>query len=95
MDEIDGVIRLRDGRRTGLLIAGVRDGYPVLHCHGFPSSRLEVRLLASAAVEAGVRLIGIDRPGIGRSDPRSGFAVGDWAGDFREFADQLGSHPLL
>ena len=61
LDEIDGVIRLRYGRRTGLLIAGVRDGYPVLHCHGFLSSRLDVRLLKSAAAEAGAGWIGIDR----------------------------------
>ena len=95
MDEIDEVIRLRDGRRTGLLIAGVRDGYPVLHCHGFLSSRLDVRLLKSARSGGGRRMDRDRSRGIGRSAPRSGFAVSDWPGDFREFADQLGSHPLL
>jgi len=83
-------LRLRDGRALGYLEVGKRDGSPVLHCHGDPSSRLEVLLLAEQAASLGVRLIGLDRPGIGRSDAKPGFRMLDWPHDVAEAADQLG-----
>jgi pimeloyl-ACP methyl ester carboxylesterase len=86
----DFTIRLRDGRTVGLASVGPSDGFPILHCHGSGSSRLEVQLFADAAAEQGVRLIGLDRPGIGRSDPKTGYHLLDWAADVVEVADQLG-----
>jgi pimeloyl-ACP methyl ester carboxylesterase len=83
-------LQLRDGRALGYLEVGQRDGAPVLHCHGDPSSRLEVLLLAEQAASLGVRLIGVDRPGIGRSDAKPGFGLLDWPDDVAEVADQLG-----
>jgi len=83
-------LRLRDGRALGYLEVGARDGSPVLHCHGDPSSRLEALLLAEQAASLGIRLIGLDRPGIGRSDPKQGFRMLDWFDDMAEAADQLG-----
>jgi pimeloyl-ACP methyl ester carboxylesterase len=65
-------------------------GRPLIHCHGNPSSRLETLLLADQAVIQGVRLIGLDRPGIGRSDPKPGFQLRDWPDDVAEAATQLG-----
>jgi pimeloyl-ACP methyl ester carboxylesterase len=38
----------------------------------------------------GVRLIGLDRPGIGRSTAKSGARILDWPDDVAEVADQLG-----
>jgi pimeloyl-ACP methyl ester carboxylesterase len=49
-----------------------------------------VKLFAAAAAEQGVRLIGLDRPGIGRSDPMPGYHLLDWSADVLEVADQLG-----
>jgi pimeloyl-ACP methyl ester carboxylesterase len=83
-------LQLRDGRALGYLEVGQRDGAPLLHCHGDPSSRLEVLLLAEQAASCGVRLIGLDRPGIGRSDAKPSFGLLDWPDDVAEVADQLG-----
>lgn len=85
-----GTLRLRDGRALGYLEVGQRDGAPLFHCHGDPSSRLEVLLLAEQAASLGVRLIGLDRPGMGRSDPKPGFGLLDWPDDVADVADQLG-----
>ncbi len=86
----DFTLRLRDGRTMGVASVGKSDGFPIFHCHGSGSSRLEVNLLAEAATAQGVRLIGLDRPGIGRSDPKAGYRLLDWPDDVGEVADQLG-----
>jgi len=86
----DFSIRLRDGRSMGVASVGRDDGFPIIHCHGSGSSRLEVNLLAEQASEVGVRLIGLDRPGIGLSDPKIGYRLLDWPDDVVEVADQLG-----
>lgn len=86
----DFTIRLRDGRSMGIASVGRDDGFPIIHCHGSGSSRLEVKLLAAQASEEGVRLIGLDRPGIGRSDPKHGYRLLDWPDDVVEVADHLG-----
>jgi len=81
---------LSDGRRVGCLEVGKPDGFPVFHFHGNGSSRWEVMLLADPAASAGVRLIGMDRPGIGNSDPAPGRALTDWPHDVAQVADRLG-----
>ncbi len=86
----DFTLLLRDGRTVGIASAGKSNGFPIIHCHGSGSSRLEVNLLAAAASEAGVRLIGLDRPGIGRSDRAAGYRLLDWPDDVVEVAHQLG-----
>ena len=86
----DSTIRLRDGRRFQYMEVGKIDGYPIFHFHGNGTSRLEVLAVQSAAESLGVRLIGLDRPGIGRSDARPGYRLLDWPDDVVEVADQLG-----
>jgi pimeloyl-ACP methyl ester carboxylesterase len=86
----DFTVRLRDGRSLGIVSVGRDDGFPIIHCHGSRSSRLEVELLAAQAREEGVRLLGLDRPGIGRSDPKPGSRLLDWPDDVVEVADRLG-----
>jgi pimeloyl-ACP methyl ester carboxylesterase len=49
-----------------------------------------VKLFAASAAEQGVRLIGLDRPGVGRSAPKPGYHLLDWPNDVVEVADQLG-----
>jgi pimeloyl-ACP methyl ester carboxylesterase len=70
--------------------AGRRGGPAIFHFHGHGSSRFEVRLLAETASRLGVRLIGLDRPGIGSSDAKPDFRILDWPEDVQEVADQLG-----
>src|SRR5690349_16574243 len=87
---VEAAIELRDGRRLAYLEVGPSDGMPLIYCHGDPSSRREVSLLGEQAILQGVRLIVFDRPGIGRSDPKSGFGLLDWPDDVAEAANQLG-----
>jgi pimeloyl-ACP methyl ester carboxylesterase len=82
-------MRLSDGRRVGCLEVGRADGFPIFHFHGNGSSRLEVMMLADLAAAAGVRLIGLDRPGIGDSDPAPGRTLVDWPQDVAQVADRL------
>lgn len=51
---------------------------------------MEVLTVQSVAENLGVRLIGLDRPGIGRSDRPEGYRLLDWPDDVAEVADQLG-----
>jgi pimeloyl-ACP methyl ester carboxylesterase len=87
---VEATIQLRDGRTLSYLAVGPSDGTPLIHCHGDPSSRLEALLLAEEAILQGVRIIGLDRPGIGRSDPKPGFSLLDWPDDVVEATDTLG-----
>lgn len=83
-------ITLRDGRTLGYDEYGDPEGKPLLYCHGFPASRLEAELTATAAARIGVRTIAADRPGFGVSDVKPGRTILDWADDVTELADALG-----
>ncbi len=83
------VMRLRDGRLLGYAEWGDPTGRPVLSFHGNPGSRLSVWGGVGPLREAGMRLITVDRPGIGLSDPKPGRSVADWASDVAELADRL------
>jgi pimeloyl-ACP methyl ester carboxylesterase len=83
-------VRLSDGRRLGYAERGDPAGRPVLDFHGNPGSRLSAWGTGDAIRDAGVRLISVDRPGIGASDPSPGRRVADWPADVGELADQLG-----
>ena len=82
-------ITLADGRKVGFIDYGPPSGTPVLWCHGGPGSRLEPQALAPAAARAGFRVIGIDRPGYGRSTPLPGRSIADWVHDGLAVADAL------
>lgn len=82
-------ITLGDGRLLGYAEYGTPQGKPVFFFHGNPSSRLGGRLLDEAANEINVRIIAIDRPGIGLSDFKPGRQYLDWPDDVTELADTL------
>ncbi len=86
----DQSIRLRDGRTLGYAEYGVPDGNALLYFHGYPGARLEGQFLAEQAVKAGVRLIAVDRPGMGLSSYQAHRHILDWPDDIAEFADYLG-----
>ncbi len=79
-----------DGRRLTYLEVGDPDGPLVIHNHGGPSSRLEVRLLAESAAKNRIRLLGVDRPGQGQSSPQKKRTYSGWAEDIVAIADALG-----
>jgi pimeloyl-ACP methyl ester carboxylesterase len=85
----DHVIELADGRAVGFADLGVPGGDAVLWCHGGPGSRREPEQLATDARDAGFRLVGIDRPGYGLSDPQPGRTIDGWVTDALAVADHL------
>ncbi|MCZ2848555.1 alpha/beta fold hydrolase [Modestobacter sp. VKM Ac-2978] len=87
----EGSIRLRNGRALAYAEWGDPDGWPVLACHGSPSSRLERHVPDGETYRRwGVRLVVPDRPGFGRSDPQPGRRVLDWPDDVDELLSHLG-----
>ena len=82
-------MKLADGRRIGYAEYGVPDGIPVLEFHGLPGSRF-YHLDAAALAAAGVRLLTLERPGFGLSDPMPGRALLDWPPVVEAVADALG-----
>jgi pimeloyl-ACP methyl ester carboxylesterase len=85
----EGTVTLADGRRIGYAEYGVADGIPVFEFHGFPGSR-RYQLQDDALEAAGVRLLTLERPGIGLSDRKPGRALLDWPNDVSEVADHFG-----
>jgi pimeloyl-ACP methyl ester carboxylesterase len=83
------VFHLEDGRRLGFAEYGDPTGPVLLYFHGHPGSRLEARFLADAAAHAGVRLIGVDRPGLGLSDYQPKRHLSDWADDVAQLITHL------
>lgn len=74
-------LRLPDGRDLGYACSGDPDGIPVLHFHGGLSSKWEGALYDEAARGAGLRLISVDRPGIGESSADAARTVRSFAAD--------------
>ncbi len=85
----DNVVRLDDGRLLGYAEFGDPRGKPVMFFHGFPGSRLEGALGHEGAERAGVRLICIDRPGMGLSTFQPRRRMIDWPADVAALADAL------
>jgi pimeloyl-ACP methyl ester carboxylesterase len=90
-------ITLPDGRLLGYALYGPANGRPVLYFHGTPSSRLELLLLhhygkdlEAMLAEAGLKLVAVDRPGMGLStfDPKGHFL--SFAADVGVLMDKLG-----
>ena len=68
----------------------IRTGPLVIHNHGGPSSRFEARLLADAASKNRLRLVCVDRPGMGQSSPQKTRSYSGWADDMVTIANALG-----
>jgi len=83
-------ITTRDGRSLAYIETRNSDGPLVIHNHGGPSSRFEAHLLASSAAKNRLRLVCVDRPGMGRSSPQRGRTFAGWADDLTAIADALG-----
>lgn len=84
----DELFRLRDARILSFAAWGPTGGVPVFGFHGGGLSRLQ-HYGAEAPAKAGVRLVLVDRPGSGRSDPHAGAALLDWSSDVAQLADHL------
>ncbi|KAJ5364352.1 uncharacterized protein N7496_010065 [Penicillium cataractarum] len=84
-------VTLSDGRTLGYAEFGSLsdDATIVLAFHGWPGSRLESAVFHPAASQLNVRIIGIDRPGIGLSSPQPKRKLLDWPADVRELVRYL------
>jgi pimeloyl-ACP methyl ester carboxylesterase len=82
-------VPLPDGRALGYAEYGDPAGRPVLFFPGAPSSRL-LHPPEEPTRALDVRLITVERPGLGLSDFQSGRTLLDWPDDVVAFADSLG-----
>jgi pimeloyl-ACP methyl ester carboxylesterase len=88
---LEGNVAVRDGRRLSFAEYGSANGEAIVWMHGTPGGRRQIPLEARAyAEQAGLRLIGVDRPGIGTSTPHLYDDVLDWTGDLELLLDALG-----
>jgi pimeloyl-ACP methyl ester carboxylesterase len=89
-DEQIHTASLEGGRRLAYATYGDPAGAPVVYCHGGLSAHSDIAFADDRARQLGVRLLAVDRPGIGESSRAGGRSVADWAGDVGELTLQIG-----
>ena len=80
---------LPDGRSLAYDDVGDPRGWPVVYLHGTPDSRLARHPDDAVTAEAGVRLVAVDRPGAGDSDPHPAATLRSIGEDLRCLLDAL------
>lgn len=89
--QMEGNIAVGEDRQLGFAEFGAPQGRAVFWLHGTPGARRQIPVEARLyATEANIRLIGVDRPGIGSSTPFQYETVSQFADDLRTVADTLG-----
>jgi pimeloyl-ACP methyl ester carboxylesterase len=87
---LEGTVAVRDDRRLSFAEYGSPRGPAIVWMHGTPGARRQIPFEARAIAEAsGLRIIGIDRPGIGSSTPHLYPNVLDWTHDLALLLDTL------
>lgn len=79
-----------NGHRLSVTQYGALEGTPVFFFHGAPGSRLPMPEEPATAHALGVRMIALDRPGYGHSQPQPHRTLCDWPQDVAAVADYLG-----
>ena len=87
--ELLETVKLSDGRSLSYASFGDPAGKPVFYFHGFPGSRFEPQSNHEAYLKAGIRLLALDRPGIGQSTRKNKRKLSDWPDDVVEVAKIL------
>jgi len=89
--EAPGVtVELPDGRVITADDVGAAAGTPVLYLHGAPDCRLARHPDDAVAASLGIRLVAVDRPGYGGTDPQPGTDVRAWSADVAVLLAHLG-----
>src|SRR5690349_8629871 len=88
-----GEVRLADGRRLGWAAWGPPGGAPVLFFGGAAMGR-SLGFGADVLDGLNVRLIAVERPGLGESDPKPGRTLADWSRDIERLGAVLGLSEL-
>ncbi|MDO9456489.1 alpha/beta fold hydrolase [Nocardioides sp.] len=87
---LEGTVAVRGERRLSFAEYGSPRGDALIWMHGTPGARRQIPLEARAQAEAhGLRIVGIDRPGIGSSTPHLYDDILDWTGDLELLLDAL------
>lgn len=82
----EGTFRLQDGRQLGYAEYGPINGRPLLWFHGTPGARRQIPPKArDLAHERNIRIIALERPGVGDSTPHAYESISGWAFDVEEF----------
>lgn len=87
--EAPRLVRLPDGRVLALDDVGDPGGLPVVYLHGTPDSRLARHPDDAVAATCGVRLLAVDRPGAGQSDPHPNGTLASLGADLAQVLDEL------
>ncbi|HET7666537.1 MAG TPA: alpha/beta hydrolase [Mycobacterium sp.] len=89
--KLEGTIAVGDDRQIGFAEFGDPQGRAVFWLHGTPGARRQIPMEARVyAEQRQIRLIGVDRPGIGSSTPHQYDTIAAFADDLRTIADTLG-----
>ncbi|WP_018180120.1 alpha/beta fold hydrolase [Jongsikchunia kroppenstedtii] len=89
--KIEGSVSVGDGRRIGFAEFGSAKGRAVFWLHGTPGARRQIPTEARQFGEDHqLRIIGVDRPGVGASTPYRYESIKDFAPDLLTVADTLG-----
>ncbi|KLO30714.1 alpha/beta fold hydrolase [Mycobacterium haemophilum] len=89
--KLEGNIAVGNNRQMGFAEFGAPQGRAVFWLHGTPGARRQIPTEARVYAEHhNIRLIGVDRPGIGASTPHQYPAITAFADDLRVIADTLG-----
>ena len=87
----DGAITLADGRRLGYAEYGAEGGDTVLWFHGTPGARHQIAPdVNTVAEQRGLRILTVERPGVGDSTPHLYNRVIDWTADVDQLTEQFG-----
>jgi pimeloyl-ACP methyl ester carboxylesterase len=87
---LEGSVAVRGGRRLSFAEFGVPRGAAIVWMHGTPGARRQIPVEARRFAEDNdLRIIGIDRPGIGSSTPYLYPHILDWTADLVELCDVL------
>jgi pimeloyl-ACP methyl ester carboxylesterase len=88
---LEGTVRVDRNRQLGWAQFGDANGMPFLWLHGTPGARRQIPQEARAyGIRHGVRIVGIDRPGVGTSTPHLYPSVRGFADDVRVLVDSMG-----
>lgn len=92
---VEGTVGVGGGRRLGFAEFGTPDGRAVVWLHGTPGGRRQIPEEARAfADRVGLRILGIDRPGIGSSTPHVYDSILQFTEDLEILLDRLGVDDL-
>jgi pimeloyl-ACP methyl ester carboxylesterase len=84
-------ISLKTERVLDVVVAGPKDGIPLVFHHGSPGAAMRFEPFIEAAVKRGLRYVSYSRPGFGDSTRQPGRTVADCSADTANIIDELGA----